>query len=269
MTVNFRKIPAKDFHFKVVKRRLIKDLEAYIEYIANFTDTTQKSGKKLSYANYLIRLIILAEEAYNIQIDSLYTAETYYYVNQIKKDYYEEFVKYNLDEARFPNASLKQYNAFYSYYYDFIDELNQINHQNSIVEQDLDSLPNGPISLKLLDPKEIAVFARNKNFSEVAKRQAQWQCEVNLNHSTFIMESGVPYMESHHLLPMYTQIYYKYSVDFPDNIVCLCPNCHRKLHYGLYKEKIELIEKLYSSRKDKYKQFGIDLTLKELLEYYK
>jgi 5-methylcytosine-specific restriction protein A len=63
---------------------------------------------------------------------------------------------------------------------------------------------------------------------------ARYQCEINLEHYTFIARStGHPYMEGHHVLPMKYQDKFDKSLDVYANIVCLCPICHRLLHYGV------------------------------------
>ena len=58
------------------------------------------------------------------------------------------------------------------------------------------------------------------------------------------------------------------SIDVESNIIALCPNCHKLLHYGTIKEKEEILKKLYDTRKERLKNSGITLTFKQLLKYY-
>lgn len=67
---------------------------------------------------------------------------------------------------------------------------------------------------------------------------------------------------------MSAQDNFEYTIDFANNIVTLCPNCHRRIHYGLPKDKFEMIKILYEKRKDIYPKYGIEITLKELLSFY-
>ena len=54
-----------------------------------------------------------------------------------------------------------------------------------------------------------------------------------------------------------------------ENIVSICPNCHREIHYGEWKSKSEKIKLLFRKQQDKLKQIGILITEDELLKLYK
>ena len=80
--------------------------------------------------------------------------------------------------------------------------------------------------------------------------KADYCCEINDEHSTFIHTSGLhPYVECHHIIPL------KAQVDFPNvelddlfNLVALCPSCHAQIHYGNVEAKKEIFYKLYARR---------------------
>ena len=57
------------------------------------------------------------------------------------------------------------------------------------------------------------------------------------------------------------------SLDIEENIISLCSNCHNEIHYG--KSAHQLIEKLYYERKEHLKRKGIDISLDQLLSFYK
>ena len=44
-------------------------------------------------------------------------------------------------------------------------------------------------------------------------------------------------MEGHHLVPLEYQDLFNESLYFVDNIVSLCPTCHREIHYAYLQEK--------------------------------
>lgn len=91
-------------------------------------------------------------------------------------------------------------------------------------------------------------------------------CEHNHEHLTFTAKStGKAYMEGHHLIPLKYQNQFNCGIDVYANIVCLCPVCHRLLHFGIEKEKIYAAEKLYDERKDRLAHSGIDISKKDFL----
>ena len=73
-------------------------------------------------------------------------------------------------------------------------------------------------------------------------------------------------MEAHHLIPMSAQNDFENSLDVDANIVCLCPNCHRKLHYG--NQIDEELKILYEKRKELLNKSGIMISFEDLIKYY-
>ena len=96
---------------------------------------------------------------------------------------------------------------------------------------------------------------------------ANYECEYK-NHKTFNKENDKQYIEVHHLIPMKEQNrMITKPLDREENIVCLCPNCHREIHYG--KNRNIIIKALYEKRINKLKKAEIDIDLKTLYSYYK
>ena len=96
---------------------------------------------------------------------------------------------------------------------------------------------------------------------------ADFKCEIDARHETFIAEkTGKPYMESHHAIPMRQQPHFDNSLDVYANLICLCPICHRKIHYGIKSERIRIIEHLYHNRSERLAKSGIALSLQEFVD---
>lgn len=90
---------------------------------------------------------------------------------------------------------------------------------------------------------------RNFAYAQQALENANFKCEYNKNHNTFISPiTKSNFMEAHHLIPLAWQNDYSFSLDNINNIFSLCPNCHRKIHCSDRFIKKEMLEKLYSSR---------------------
>ena len=112
-----------------------------------------------------------------------------------------------------------------------------------------------------------SIYRRNKEIAFNALLKANFECEIDSSHKSFISKrSNKKYMEVHHLIPLAYADEFEYSLDVEENIVSLCSNCHNQIHYG--KDSNKLIEILYNDRKDFLKLVGLDITLEELLKMY-
>lgn len=99
----------------------------------------------------------------------------------------------------------------------------------------------------------------------------QYTCEIDAKHTTFISAStDKPYMETHHIIPLSLQKHFEETkLDSKENLACLCPNCHRLLHYGKRSDKINLLNTLYENHIAGMQNIGINIsTLEELFIYY-
>lgn len=93
-----------------------------------------------------------------------------------------------------------------------------------------------------------------------AIESAGYQCEFDESHSTFIAKnSGQPYMEGHHALPMKYQDKFNHSLDVYANVICLCPICHRLLHYGVEEQKKIVVNKIYKDRANRLANSGLKI----------
>lgn len=50
------------------------------------------------------------------------------------------------------------------------------------------------------------------------------------------------------------------NLDVYANIVCLCPVCHRRIHYGLKDDRAMMIGKIYDSRASRLANSGIRMS---------
>ena len=72
-------------------------------------------------------------------------------------------------------------------------------------------------------------------------------------------------MESHHLIPISFQPNFEYSLDVYSNIVCLCPICHRQIHYGLINDRKKLLSVLFEKREERLINSGIVISYFNML----
>jgi 5-methylcytosine-specific restriction protein A len=114
-----------------------------------------------------------------------------------------------------------------------------------------------------------SAYQRDPEIAAYAIQLANFKCEIDPSHTTFISSArGIPYVEAHHLIPMGQQDRYPFSLDISANIVALCPNCHRLLHHGRVKDKKTQLAKLILARQEQLKEKEIFVEESELLTYY-
>ena len=110
-------------------------------------------------------------------------------------------------------------------------------------------------------------YPRNKEVMRNALAHAHYCCEYDTKHFTFTRKNGdIKYTEAHHLVPLAYSDDFNYSLDVEENVVSLCSNCHKRIHYG--KDALILIQKLFEDRKEALKKVGISIELADLFVMY-
>ena len=127
-------------------------------------------------------------------------------------------------------------------------------------------------------PQEIQIeryaIKRDNTIGAKALKDADYLCEFNHEHNTFIAKSnGRQYMEAHHIIPFNQSQHiwekYRVNIDCPNNIVSLCPICHRAIHLGEFEVKLKILKKLYDLRVDKIRDMGLSkFCFEDLLKVY-
>jgi 5-methylcytosine-specific restriction protein A len=70
-------------------------------------------------------------------------------------------------------------------------------------------------------------YSRAEVVRSFALRVADGTCQGCGEDAPFIDENGEPYLEVHHMHRLADK-----GPDHPDNVIALCPNCHRRVHHG-------------------------------------
>lgn len=100
---------------------------------------------------------------------------------------------------------------------------------------------------------------------EVLKENS-YICEV-CNVVGFNKVDGSKYCEGHHFIPMNQQKNFLENLDQKCNLVCLCPTCHRKIHFS--SERSKIIDKLLKERKIKIsKILGKVASVDDIIKLY-
>lgn len=146
-------------------------------------------------------------------------------------------------------------------------ELDDYKNGNEIIE--LEKMDFSAEDIAKSNEKEL-IKRSQKLKNHVLKRNG-YTCEINPSHKTFVSNrTKKNYMETHHIVPLSAQCFYKCKLDSVANISCLCPNCHRIIHYGTWHEKKPLLKKLYNQHIEDLKKSKIEVvSFDEILIYYK
>ncbi|MEK3966302.1 MULTISPECIES: HNH endonuclease [Paenibacillus] len=153
------------------------------------------------------------------------------------------------------------------------EDLEDGDYQNSL-ETDFRKVEDKPEVPKKKKKQRILngvkVWDRDPKVAQRAIKKALFQCEFDINHSTFISSvSKENYVEAHHLIPMkFQNDFENVSLDTESNILALCPNCHRMIHHSRPKEKKLLLKEFYEKRKDQLHNLGIEFSLVNLNNFY-
>lgn len=222
----------------------------YIKYLKEIRKVSNSTVKHyqdaLKYiSKYLVQKGKLRQTLYEVQdIEELEIIKTYLYADS--------------DFVALDKRGHQMYSAGFNNYYRFASGKGFADIHNQIKVMDTEV----PIGEKQTSTTQ--VWKRSTIIKTQSIESAGYQCEINSGHTTFTARStGHPYMEVHHLLPMKLQDKFTKSLDVYANIVCLCPICHRLLHYGITSEQENVLNKIYHDRSDRLGASGITLSRTE------
>ena len=131
---------------------------------------------------------------------------------------------------------------------DIYDDDYQTNIEHSIISHKKILVPKeGKIVTATLGSR--LIYVRNPLLAVMRFQLANFKCEIDPNHDTFKAEATkMPYVEAHHFIPIKFQAIIKEPLDNLNNIISLCPNCHRGIHHAVIDYKLDLIKKIYKKR---------------------
>lgn len=153
---------------------------------------------------------------------------------------------------------------------DYVEKVDDVKEYNINIEIAKDAFRNKPSAATSGVLKR---YSKNPLIGKVAIKKAGHQCENNSEHKTFISSrTKQQFMEAHHLIPINLQddMWDKFgaNIDCTENIISLCPNCHRAIHYAIKDVKKDLAIKLFTIKQDELGQIGIVLSLEDMMRIY-
>lgn len=99
--------------------------------------------------------------------------------------------------------------------------------------------------------------------------KCQYALYMGEEHHTFLGADGKPYIIAHHLIPMSARKdFFPKNLDVATNLVCLCPNCHERIHHGQADEKRKILKTLYDHYIKQLNSDGLYISFDNLLKKY-
>ena len=224
------------------KRYLLDVRQLSMSSVRHYFDALNNISRRLKAMN------LVTNDIY--EIDSLEELEKVRDILYADKD----FVELNERGRRMYSAGLNNYYRFASG-----GGFHQV--KDKIILLDV------PVQREEQVSEERTKWKRSGIIRQQALEIADYTCEIDGGHKTFIAERTYkPYMEGHHVIPMQLQERFQNSLDIYANLVCLCPVCHRMIHYGVKKDKQYMLNQIYSDRGERLANSGIVLSRDEFVD---
>lgn len=178
---------------------------------------------------------------------------------------------YIKDFIDFCNSKVK--NILKDFEHQSVNVKEEIKIQDRLEEVKSNQIINSSTSRSNEVRKMALLRANNKCFLEDSEH-----CEPTyFKRKNIIVDGNDNYLEVHHLIPLWLansqtneteQQLQNSDLDIEANTVCLCSNCHNKLHYGTKGEVKRLLKILYERKKDELVKEHLFITFDDLLKTY-
>jgi len=184
-----------------------------------------------------------------------------------KENYYLSFFTYENYLSEISNLSI--YNDTKGLDQRYISDEENINekfdrhYHNKVI---LDKINNRKPKL---EENSRTQYVTDRRIKETVFKNSDYKCFFDKSHKTFLRINGTQFMEGHHIIPMKAQKDFKnINIDRVENILCICPNCHRKIHLSLEEEKKQLLKKVYEAKKEDLTKAKLNISLNDLYKKY-
>lgn len=206
--------------------RFIQD--SLVHFIENFDDfeelkiDLQSKYKKIK-GTFLIQQILLSktkkQAAYIIKQAENYGSDLKYW-----HDKYNSFERIKETQKAWKRSHEESNGKeFFVIFLEFTK--NKSEYLNHLSLKQLKKLAENNEDIAELKNSKVTVFPRSFYVKQFAKRAAAGICQLCENYSLFKDKMNEPFLEVHHV-----NYLSKGGFDNIENVVALCPNCHRKVH---------------------------------------
>lgn len=188
---------------------------------------------------------------------------------EVKYKYYSRFINlevYNREVIDSSNISDLEIDN---------DELEKSYEDNLEKVEDIYTNEAKKDELNNREPKKIKTskgsrYKTDSRIKKAALSECKYMCFYDSTHELFEKKNGKNYVEGHHIIPMSAQDDFKINLDRTENVVALCPHCHKAIHHGNKSTVMSILEKIFEARKEELNKVSISIDISDLYEkYYK
>lgn len=242
-------------HPEIGTTELIKYLEQEVELYPK--DKEILKGRSDSYFSQTVR---------NLCGSHLSTNEFGKCVSTVKNGQRNSFIINDYGKELIDNNFIEEVNEIAS------DEYYQKQIEEAPVYDEIGLIAASNRTPILENKTKTSSYKKDPKIAKTVLKEKNYKCEYaslcGIEHKTFITKTGVEFQEGHHLIPMKAQKDFDENLDRPENIISLCPVCHRAIHNACKTEKIKILEALYKERIKKLEECNINISFEDLFNKY-
>lgn len=237
------------------------NFKLYAEYLSEKNgNVVKRSNKGGSYRIALIRRSLAYEDIFNESLKDFKNMETYLKLKKL--DDFPEFKQFNSNKKNFYSAAFKAYLSYITFLNEKIENEYHLSDQEILVKEEN---PEYKIEKR---KKLIRSFNRSISVINEAKIRDNYTCQYNRKHKTFMTPQNNKFIEVHHMVPLSAQGLFNAKLDALENVICLCPNCHAKIHFSSFDIREKMLSSLFNTKKQDFKRANIDIAISDLRSLY-
>lgn len=227
----FRKIAAKEIIFNKTYENNKVMIDKFEEFVhSTNADTVKKrSGKANSYSKYLVRVLIISSELFEVKFEKNDYRTMAKYLERLRR--HPNYPQYNRTEGGFPNATINHFLLFINDNLYISKVITDDKRYPDYPEEELYSeVKSDSVSEGAKVEYYVTKYERKSKLRLEAIDFHGLNCSVcNINFEKKYGELGKGFIEVHHIKPLYS-LEGETKVNPKTDLVPLCPNCHRMIH---------------------------------------
>lgn len=191
------------------------------------------------------------------------------FINTLLRTYQTFYTIEKKRVRKFINDRYAIFDVIYKEVYDIKDIAQSTDTQTVLTQEEVDKI--GIIDSTDNEGRE--KLEKVSNYYKCRARiESHYHCVLeNIEGCKYFTskETNENFLEVHHLIPHAVANRFDSNIEVLENYVPLCPNCHRKIHKAVDRERMSILRYIYNLRKDSLMKKGIEIEKEdELFSFY-